>query len=101
MADYNSHLRVLSFNLKEKQIEILDNLQKGKKEMEFYPLKRRSLLGWAEFWWFGVIANSDFKKGDFLLEYVGERINGDEAKIREEEGDCYIFGYKYNDKFQW
>ncbi|CAG2235930.1 recQ [Mytilus edulis] len=36
MADYKSHLRVLnkeSFNLKEKQIEILDMLQKGKKEI--------------------------------------------------------------------
>jgi len=50
---------------------------------------------------FGVVATRKFQKGEFLLEYVGERINGNEAKIREQKGNCYIFGYKFNERFQW
>ncbi|KAL3863206.1 hypothetical protein ACJMK2_004972 [Sinanodonta woodiana] len=50
---------------------------------------------------------SDYKgmeKGDFLLEYFGERINIQEAEERERKYDkdgtqmCYIFVYRFNGK---
>ena len=50
---------------------------------------------------YGVVATRDFEKGDFILEYTGERIDENVASEREETGNCYIFGYRYNDKFQW
>ena len=50
---------------------------------------------------FGVLAKKSFKKGDFILEYVGERIDENEGKLGEHNGNCYVFAYRYNGRFQW
>ncbi|KAL3848008.1 hypothetical protein ACJMK2_018893, partial [Sinanodonta woodiana] len=53
---------------------------------------------------YGVFTNEVWKKGDFLLEYFGERINIQEAEERERKYDkdgtkmCYIFVYRFNGK---
>jgi len=61
---------------------------------------------------FGVVATRKFQKGEFLLEYVGERINGNEAKIKIYiEPNLVLDTYRYSEesvlrifsipKFQW
>ncbi|XP_021341581.1 N-lysine methyltransferase KMT5A-A-like [Mizuhopecten yessoensis] len=55
---------------------------------------------------YGVFATKEFKKGDFLLEYVGETIDEEEAVARENKyamrqknakyPRCYTFYHKHN-----
>jgi SET domain-containing protein len=53
-----------------------------------------------------VFANKNFKKGSFLLEYVGERITKKEAERREvkqqqKSNRYYMFYYRYGEKSLW
>lgn len=52
---------------------------------------------------FGVITTTEFGKGDFLLEYVGERIPKDEADRRENLriNSNFLFGFVFNGKETW
>lgn len=49
----------------------------------------------------GVFSLCSFKQGDFLLEYAGERISAEEANIRSNRGNNFLFGFKYKDRYQW
>ena len=59
---------------------------------------------------YGLFATRQFEKGDFLLEYVGERITPKMAADRDRKyakedskayPRCYIFNYKFNGKEHW
>jgi hypothetical protein len=49
----------------------------------------------------GVFTGKRFCKGDFLLEYVGERIHPHEAVTRQKKGNNFLFVFIYNGKEQW
>ena len=54
----------------------------------------------------GVVATQQFKKGDFVIEYLGELISTLEAKKREElyaeiEAGCYMYYFKHNGQQYW
>lgn len=58
----------------------------------------------------GLFATRGFDTGQFLLEYVGERISQKEAAERDrhyEKQDskshprCYIFNFRFNGKLHW
>lgn len=52
----------------------------------------------------GVFAVRDFKKGEFVVEYLGDLLDLAEAKKREElysqdpEAGCYMYYFQYHDK---
>ncbi|RUS86866.1 hypothetical protein EGW08_005345 [Elysia chlorotica] len=52
----------------------------------------------------GVVATKDFKKGDFVVEYAGDLIDLDTAKVREEKYaqdpgiGCYMYYFKCGSK---
>ncbi|KAL3870153.1 hypothetical protein ACJMK2_038236, partial [Sinanodonta woodiana] len=58
----------------------------------------------------GVFTTKQFSRGDFLLEYAGERINSEEAEKREQSyrrkqrketyNRCYMYTFKFNQKLQ-
>lgn len=56
---------------------------------------------------FGVVTTKIFKRGEFLLEYVGERISPKDAQermalgIKKGEDRFYIFHYKFQEKNMW
>lgn len=55
-----------------------------------------------EFSGFGVFASIDFSSGDFLLEYVGEKITPHEAEQRQKSfHGNKIFYYKFQEKTWW
>jgi SET domain-containing protein len=47
----------------------------------------------------GVFTLKIFRKGDFLLEYVGERLETDDAVSAERS--CFLYGFRYNGKKIW
>ena len=54
----------------------------------------------------GIVASKQFKKGDFVVEYKGERINLIEAKKRESNylsvgSGCYMYYFRLADKSYW
>ncbi|XP_060575813.1 N-lysine methyltransferase KMT5A-like isoform X2 [Ruditapes philippinarum] len=50
---------------------------------------------------FGVFSKTPFEKGDFLLEYAGERISIEEAEVRERKNPAnMMFYFSYNGKRQ-
>ena len=55
----------------------------------------------------GVVANRAFSKGEFVVEYVGDLINVQEARKREKlyqedsNAGCYMYYFKYNDVHYW
>lgn len=46
----------------------------------------------------GIFTIKTFSKGDFLLEYTGERLESDDVS---EERSRFIYGFKYNGKKIW
>lgn len=46
----------------------------------------------------GVFTTKSFKKCEFLLEYVGERIDSDNVS---DERSCYLYGFLYGGKKIW
>ena len=61
---------------------------------------------------FGVFANTHFSKGEFLLEYIGEKISQAEAARRENKYSkvrtrkknnprCYMYFFEDNGKHLW
>ena len=82
---------------KEKILDIESRLLATKdsldlKEQEIYKKGR------------GVVTLRSYKKGEFVLEYVGELINNESAKHRETQYSldtskgCYMYYFKYKDK---
>jgi histone-lysine N-methyltransferase SETD8 len=54
----------------------------------------------------GVFCTTDFKKGEFLLEYAGDYISHKEALDREktyaeQEKGSFIFFFKFRDQMKW
>ena len=58
----------------------------------------------------GVIATKDFKKGDFVCEYAGELISGQDGIKREKKllrnpqhdnSKCYMYFFMWKDKKFW
>ena len=55
----------------------------------------------------GVVASKDLLMGDFVVEYTGQLINMEEAKIREEKyaADAnvgsYMYYFDHNKKKYW
>jgi len=45
---------------------------------------------------FGVFATRHFESGDFLLDYVGERIEPKEAYVRDDQTFIYYFNIGCN-----
>ena len=51
---------------------------------------------------YGVFSIQQFEAGDFLLQYVGEKISVEEAERRQKRGaENKMFFYKYNGKEHW
>ena len=51
---------------------------------------------------FGVFTTEVFKKGDFLLEYVGERLSVSEAEEREKKyPENKLFFFNHKGRQQW
>lgn len=53
---------------------------------------------------YGIFTTRNFQRGDFLLEYVGERIHKDEAVKREKKRKnrmSYMFFFKFNENTHW
>lgn len=49
----------------------------------------------------GVVTTQEFKKGEFVVEYIGELIDSKTAKIREsnrEEYGDYMFYFRFSEK---
>jgi SET domain-containing protein len=51
----------------------------------------------------GVVATQPFKAGEFLLEYVGERISKTEGEEREKRLKLrfYLFYFRHGEKSLW
>lgn len=54
----------------------------------------------------GVVATRHFKKGDYVIEYIGELISIAEANKRENlyseaEAGCYMYYFKHNGQQYW
>lgn len=55
---------------------------------------------------YGIFAQRDFEKGDFLLNYVGQLLSNSEALEREKkhgragEG-CFMFFFTFDGKRMW
>lgn len=55
---------------------------------------------------YGVVAEKEFTKGDFIAEYRGELIDYDEAMTREKVYDkqnagCFMYYFKHNERTVW
>jgi histone-lysine N-methyltransferase SETD8 len=55
---------------------------------------------------YGVFAEKDFKKGDYLMEYKGDLIEEKDAAMREEcyatqNLGCYLLFFKNSEKTMW
>lgn len=56
---------------------------------------------------YGLFAQKDFSQGDFLLEYVGDRITPEEAKKRDKTyarnkvNKCFIYNFQHLGKKEW
>lgn len=55
---------------------------------------------------YGVVAEKEFRKGDFLVEYKGDLIQADEAARREKlyakkRHGCFMFFFKHNGHTMW
>lgn len=67
------------------QLKIKEKCEEGLEVVEF-PLKGR-----------GVVTTQEFRKGEFVVEYVGDLLNGKEAREREEvyaqdpSKGCYMY----------
>lgn len=55
----------------------------------------------------GIIAGKDFKRGEFVVEYIGDLIEQNEADRREEEYakdinfGCYMYYFKHKEQQWW
>ena len=52
----------------------------------------------------GVKSTRYFKKGEYIVEYAGELISGNEAKLREKtynSSQCYMFFFEDKGKKLW
>lgn len=54
----------------------------------------------------GVFTTQPFKKGDFLLHYAGDLLNGDEAEKKEKmynkaKKGSYMYYFIHEGKHQW
>lgn len=49
----------------------------------------------------GVFTTKKFESGDFLLEYVGERLTDAQANTRANDNNKFLFGYIFNGKKHW
>ena len=51
---------------------------------------------------FGVFAKSSIRKGDFLLQYSGEKITSEEAALRQKKtAENKMFFYVFHEKTWW
>lgn len=55
--------------------------------------------------WFagrGVFLSRSLQRGEFIVEYAGELISGDEGDKREEEiDDCSVYRYFFNHNYKY
>ena len=55
----------------------------------------------------GIITTKEFHKGDFVIEYIGDLIDGSTAKQREiryaknKNVGCYMYFFKHKNKQYW
>ena len=55
----------------------------------------------------GVVATAAFKRGDFVVEYIGDTIELEKAKKREKaykdnpDFGCYMYYFTYRNKPYW
>lgn len=82
--------------LKEKRQRVEEALRTGLEE----GLKVENFVGKGR----GIVATRDFNRGDFVVEYSGELIDINEAKVRErlyaadENTGCYMYYFLFNNK---
>jgi len=55
---------------------------------------------------YGVVADQEFKKGDFIVEYRGDLITSEEAARREAEYEtedmgCFMYYFVHKGKTMW
>jgi len=63
---------------------------------------------WSSFFYagYGVVAEQEFKKGDFIVEYTGVLITNEEAARREAEYEtedvgCFMYYFVHKGKPMW